>query len=189
VRNHVGIDDPPHALTFDDLLDGGRATPDELCSALRQHELHPVLSPSFKQACDIRRWQGRGQLIGTGRHRVTGLREEVDVKGSGCVHDQQTPWLLAAVSERVDFTIGDPDEVTTLGAARLRSDAKLEGAVEDIECLVISLVAVGWWASSRSDKRLDQAVPCVRLTDQEPHENARQEVGIGLSVRHGQSFG
>lgn len=84
------------------------------------------------------------------------------MKRSRRVHGQQTPWLMAGVSERVDRTIGNADEVTALGDARLGSNTKLEGAVEDIEGLVISLMAIRWWASARPDKCFDQAVTCVR---------------------------
>jgi hypothetical protein len=159
-----------------------------LLSGLGQDELHPVLSPNLEEACHIGRTRRRGQLPRPRWHGFTSLRDEVDVKRAGGIHDQQSPRLRPSVPERVDLTGWNSNNIPTLCGARLRPDTKRERALENVERFIIRGVTVRWRSGAGCDERLHEALSSARVTDEEAQQDASKIVGIGLCVGHGSLF-
>ena len=75
-------------------------------SVLRQDNSIPFRRPtSSKRATSLGADLTGGLFRRSGRHGLTGLRKEVDVKAAWRVHDQQPPGILAVVPESVDLSV------------------------------------------------------------------------------------
>src|SRR4028119_388253 len=103
----------------------------------------------------------------------------------GCVHDQKASRIRPDVLEGVHLTPGDLDEIARLADAGLGPDAELKCTIKHIERFVICWMAVGRWSCSRAHQSFNEAVSCVRITNEETQQNSRDVEGISLCVGHG----
>jgi len=148
------------------------------------------LAGDLDQLGDIGRARCLGKSPAAAGQGLADPAEEGLVNPAGRIHDQDAPWRPAAILEGMDGAIGNLDESATLDPSGLAVDDELEAALEHVEGLVLTGVAIWWRASTRRHQTLAQAVATgLRMCRQKADYHAEQVVGVGTIRSHRQAPG